>query len=61
MKSKEQKRMEAEERQRKYNVLTAEQKITKLDMAGFRAIKERMRLGKQLWKQSKEVMETLAS
>ncbi len=47
MKSKQQKRNEAVERQKRYNKLTTQQKIDKLDKGGFRAIKQRKRLANQ--------------
>ena len=46
MKTKEPKRMEAEKRQAKYESLTTEQKLAKLDKAGHVAKKERAKLAK---------------
>ena len=48
MKSRTQKRIEAEERQEDYDLLTKQQKIAKLDKDGYRAVKERKRLNRQL-------------
>lgn len=46
LKSKSQKRSEAEERQNKYMILTKDEKINKLNKGKFRAKKERRKLGK---------------
>jgi len=45
MKSKEQKKREAEERQEEYNTLSREEKINKLNAGGYKAEKERRRKG----------------
>jgi hypothetical protein len=45
MKSKEQKREEAQARQEKYDSLTTKQKLKRLNKGKFRAHKERMKLG----------------
>ena len=47
MKSKDQRRMEAIERQEYYDTLSVKQKLTKLDEGGFAAKKERARLQKK--------------
>jgi len=44
-KAKEIKRMEADKRQALYDVLSSKKKINKLNDGGFRASKERARLG----------------
>jgi hypothetical protein len=46
MKSKTQKRIEAEERQEDYDAMSTKQKLAKLDKGGFVATKERKRLSK---------------
>jgi len=45
MKTKNIKRTEAEDRQVKYDILTPKQKIDKLNKSGYRAAKQRKRLG----------------
>jgi len=45
MKSKEQKRMEAEIRQERYNAMTDKEKEKKLNQGRFEAIRERKRKG----------------
>ena len=45
MKSEHQKRIEAEERQIDYEAMSKKDKINKLNKGGFRAKKERMKLG----------------
>ena len=47
MKPKDQKRMEAIERQEYYDALSTKQKLAKLDEGGFAAKKERARLAAQ--------------
>lgn len=41
-------RLEAEERQEIYNGMTLKQKIQRLDECGFRAVKERAKLAKEV-------------
>jgi hypothetical protein len=51
MKTKNQKRLEALERQTEYDNLLTKEKLAKLDAGGFAAVKQRARLTKQLVKE----------
>lgn len=48
MKTKEQKRREAEQRKKDHESLTLEQRLAKLDAGGYRAKRERARILRQM-------------